>query len=83
MSAEKLIKDFGAQDVGAWLVVHAQGTHTRVAQWNNANGVWDVLPAGHALVNPPVEEEVVEKKPRTAKAAPKGLVNDAAGLDLG
>lgn len=73
MSAERLIKEFSAQDVGAWLNAVIDGVHTRVAQWNNANSCWDVLPAGHKLLNPVHEEEaVVEEKPK-APRKPKAV----------
>lgn len=38
MSAERLVKEFGAQDVGAWLQVHSKGQHIRVAKWVDGAG---------------------------------------------
>ncbi len=61
MSASRLISEFKAQDVGAWLSVFDGVSHTRVAKWNEPNQGWDVLPEGHALLSPTVDEPAVEK----------------------
>jgi hypothetical protein len=63
MSASRLISEFKAQDVGAWLSVFDGVSHTRVAKWNESNQGWDVLPEGHALLTPVVAEEVAVEKP--------------------
>lgn len=73
MSADRLVKEFKAQDVGAWLVCHIDGIHVRVASWNNANQCWDVLPEGHNLLNPQVVEEVQEPTQMERLAAKSGL----------
>lgn len=71
MSAERLIKEFGAQDVGAWLTVVVKGEHKRVAHWNNANNGWDVLPEGHNLLNPPVVDDEAPKETQMERMAAK------------
>lgn len=75
MSIERLVKEFGAQDVGAWMSVFRGGEHTRVAQWNESNKGWDMLPAGHALLAPPEAEEATEVKPTFKPRGAKGLVD--------
>jgi hypothetical protein len=50
MTAKRLIEEFEAQDVGAWLTVFRDGNHTRVAKWVEGNQVWEVLPEGRALL---------------------------------
>lgn len=73
MSAARLISEFGAQDVGAFLSVFSGGVHTRVASWNNANKSWDVLPAGHELLSGEQAEPapVVEEPPVVRRRSPK------------
>lgn len=87
MTAARLVSEFGAQDVGAWLVVHREGTHIRVAAWNNANGAWDIQPAGHDLLNGGVEdsaEEVapVEVAPKTRRKKVEAVVESAPAASL-
>ena len=68
MSVDRLVKEFGAQDVGAFMVCFLDGKHTRVAQWIEGNNVWNILPEGLALLNPDMVESEVETAPK-----PKGL----------
>lgn len=60
MSVERLVKEFGAQDVGAYMTVFRGGTHYRVAEWNEGNKMWVMLPAGSELLDPSPVVEVVE-----------------------
>lgn len=75
MSAERLVAEFGAQDVGAYMVALVKGNHIRVAEWNNANQVWMMLPAGTELLAPaaPVAKvaSVAPTPEPKQKAAPK------------
>lgn len=67
MSIERLVKEFGAQDVGAYMVTFIGGTHERVAQWIAGSDVWNILPAGTALLSP---ESVVESVDMLAGTEP-------------
>lgn len=92
MSIDRLISEFGAQDVGAWMETFIKGQRARVAHWNQANEMWDLTEAGRAMLNPPVEEDVVAEEKPKAKAKPKapppvekvglGSSDAAAGLSL-
>lgn len=92
MSIDRLVKEFGAQDVGAWMETFIKGQRARVAHWNQANEMWDLTEAGRIMLNPPVEDAEVEDKPK-AKAKVRvpppvekvglGSSDAAAGLDLG
>lgn len=83
MSAARLVSEFGAQDVGAWLSVFGGGKHTRVAAWNNANGAWDILPAGHEMLNvaeEPAEPLVQEAPPVVRRKKVAAVVEQPGGL---
>jgi hypothetical protein len=49
MSIERLVKEFSAQDVGAWMTVFREGKHTRVAKWTEGAG-WIPTEDGASLL---------------------------------
>ena len=51
MSVERLVKEFAAQDVGAFMTTFIGGVHTRVAKWVEENKLWIILPEGQAMLD--------------------------------
>lgn len=87
MSAERLIKEFGAQDTGAFLITFIGGKHEKVAQWIEGNNQWSLLPEGQALLDAQsasvvesVDTSAGEKPARKSKPkAPAEEITDDLG----
>jgi hypothetical protein len=90
MSIERLVKEFSAQDVGAWMMVFREGKHTRVAKWTEGAG-WIPTEAGASLLatggiqaTPETDREEAHaakfgRKAKTKQAAPtEGFFGDDA-----
>ena len=82
MSVARLVKEFAAQDVGAYMTTFIGGVHTRVAKWVDGNNVWVILPEGQALLDEAdgvvvesATERVEEKTARKLKAHKNAFVN--------
>lgn len=92
MSIERFVREFKAQDVGAHLVVHHLGKHTKVADWVDGNKQWVMNDAGRKFLktadgvvesdntSADSEDSVVDEKPKRGRKPGKP---DADTLDLG
>lgn len=86
MSVDRLIKEFGAQDVGAYMVARVGLKHVKVAVWVEGPDLWSLTPEGEELLAPQDASVVESANTSASKDEPvkrgRKLKDDSEGLDL-